>query len=72
MCLGAIYWARPSKIFYAATHSDAASVGFDDQFIYEEIEKDVDERQIKTVNLLREEGLKVFKNWENKADKTEY
>ena len=72
MCLGAIYWARPSKIFYAATHSDAASVGFDDQFIYEEIEKDVNERQIKTVNLLREEGLKVFKNWENKADKTEY
>ena len=72
MCLGAIYWARPSKIFYAATHSDAASVGFDDQFIYEEIEKDVAERQIQTVNLLREEGLKVFKNWENKADKTEY
>jgi len=72
MCLGAIYWARPSKIFYAATHRDAASVGFDDQFIYEEIEKEVDERQIKTVNLLREEGLKVFRNWENKADKTEY
>jgi tRNA(Arg) A34 adenosine deaminase TadA len=72
MCLGAIYWARPSKIFYAATHSDAASVGFDDQFIYEEIKKDVEERQIKTVNLLREEGLKVFRNWENKADKTEY
>lgn len=72
MCLGAIYWARPSKIFYAATHSDAASVGFDDQFIYEEIVKDVAERQIKTVNLLREEGLKVFKNWETKTDKTEY
>lgn len=72
MCLGAIYWARPSKIFFAATHSDAASVGFDDQFIYEEIEKDVNERQIKTVNLLREEGLKVFRNWESKADKTEY
>lgn len=72
MCLGAIYWARPSKIFYAATHSDAASVGFDDQFIYEEIEKDVEERQIKTVNLLREEGLKVFRNWETKTDKTKY
>ena len=72
MCLGAIYWARPSRIFYAATHSDAANVGFDDQFIYEEIVKNIDERQIKTINLLREEGLKVFKNWEIKADKTEY
>ena len=72
MCLGAIYWARPSKIFYAATHRDAAGIGFDDQFIYEEIERDVDERQIKTINLLREEGLKVFENWSNKADKTEY
>jgi tRNA(Arg) A34 adenosine deaminase TadA len=72
MCLGAIYWARPSKIFYAATHRDAANIGFDDQFIYEEIEKDVAERQIKTANLLREEGLKVFENWANKADKTEY
>ena len=72
MCLGAIYWARPAKIFYAATHRDAANVGFDDQFIYEEIEKVVDDRQIKTINLLREEGLKVFRNWENKADKTKY
>lgn len=72
MCLGAIYWARPSKIFYAATHTDAADIGFDDQFIYEEIERETGDRQIKTVNLLREEGLKVFRNWENKADKTEY
>lgn len=72
MCLGAIYWARPLKIFYAATHRDAADIGFDDQFIYEEIEKDVDERQIKTINFLREEGLKVFENWANKADKTKY
>ena len=72
MCLGAIYWARPSKIFYAATHTDAANIGFDDQFIYEEIERETGERQIKTVNLLREEGLKVFRNWERKADKTAY
>ncbi len=72
MCLGAIYWARPSKIFYAATHTDAANIGFDDQFIYEEIEREAGERQIKTVNLLREEGLKVFRNWERKADKTAY
>ncbi len=72
MCLGAIYWARPAKIFYAATRIDAANIGFDDQFIYEEIERETGERHIKTVNLLREEGLKVFQNWENKTDKTEY
>lgn len=72
MCLGAIYWARPAKVFYAATHSDAAKVGFDDQFIYEEIEKPIAERQIDTVNFLRDEGLKVFENWARKTDKTEY
>lgn len=72
MCLGAIYWARPTRIFYAATHKDAAKVGFDDQFIYEEIERPIDERHIKTVNFLRAEGLKVFENWANKTDKTEY
>jgi len=72
MCLGAIYWARPSRIFYAATHKDAASVGFDDQFIYEEIEKTIEHRKIKSVNLLRDEGLKVFEKWTDKTDKTEY
>lgn len=72
MCLGAIYWARPAKIFYAATHEDAAKVGFDDQFIYEEIEKPIESRKIESVNFMHEEGLKVFQNWEIKSDKTEY
>lgn len=72
MCLGAIYWARPAKIFYACNKSDAAKIEFDDQFIYEEIERPTAERHIKTVSLLREEGLKVFENWANKTDKTEY
>ena len=72
MCLGAIYWARPSKVFYAATREDAANVGFDDEFIYKEIEKNFEDRQMKLVNFLRDEGLKVFKNWENKADKKKY
>lgn len=72
MCLGAIYWARPEKIFYAATHEDAARVGFDDQFIYEEIEKPVGERSIETVNFARAAGLKVFEHWRDKMDKTEY
>jgi guanine deaminase len=72
MCLGAIYWARPLKIFYAATREDAARIGFDDQFIYEEIEKSFEHRQMKLVNLMRDEGLTVFENWENKSDKTKY
>ena len=72
MCLGAIYWARPDKIFYAATHRDAAKIGFDDQFIYEEIEKPITERKIESVNFLRDEGVKVFELWAEKIDKTEY
>ncbi len=72
MCLGAIYWARPVRIFYAATHEDAANIGFDDQFIYEEIGKPIENRKIKTVNFLRGEGLKVFENWADKTDKMEY
>ncbi len=72
MCLGAIYWARPARVFYAATREDAANIGFDDQFIYEEIEKNFEHRQMKLVNLLRGEGLTVFENWENKSNKTKY
>lgn len=72
MCLGAIYWARPARVFYAATREDAAKVGFDDQFIYEEIEKNFENRQIKLVNLMRDEGLVVFENWESKSDKQKY
>jgi tRNA(Arg) A34 adenosine deaminase TadA len=72
MCLGAIYWARPARVFYAATREDAANIGFDDQFIYEEIEKNFEHRQMKLINLMRDEGLKVFENWVSKPDKTEY
>lgn len=72
MCLGAIYWARPQRVFYACTHEDAARIGFDDHFIYDEIERPIEERRIKSVNLLRDEGLTVFENWANKSDKTKY
>jgi len=72
MCLGAIYWARPLRVFYAATREDAEQIGFDDQFIYEEIEKNFEHRQMKLVNLMRDEGLAVFENWENKSNKTKY
>ena len=72
MCLGAIYWARPARVFYACTREDAARIGFDDEFIYEEIEKNFEHRQMKLVNLMRDEGLTVFENWAHKTDKTEY
>ena len=72
MCLGAIYWARPARVFYAATREDAANAGFDDQFIYDEIEKNIEDRQMKLVNLMHDEGLTIFENWENKSDKKKY
>ena len=72
MCLGAIYWARPAQMFFACNREDAARVGFDDDFIYDEIERPIEERRIKSINFLREEGLRVFENWAQKLDKTEY
>jgi len=72
MCLGAIYWARPDKMYFANTKVDAANIGFDDQFIYEEIELDVDKRKLPTEQLLQEEAIEAFKEWQSKTDKIEY
>lgn len=72
MCLGAIYWSRPKQLFYACNKSDAAAIGFDDKFIYEEIERPSTARQIKTETILRDEAINVFENWAGKTDKAEY
>ena len=72
MCLGAIYWARPKMVYYACNKVDAAKIGFDDQFIYDELDKGIDQRQIKFVEIGREEALKVFDKWQAKTDKMEY
>jgi tRNA(Arg) A34 adenosine deaminase TadA len=72
MCLGAIYWARPAKIYFACNREDAAKIGFDDDFIYDEIELPIEKRKIETINFLRVEGLIVFEYWANKTDKIEY
>lgn len=72
MCLGAIYWSRPAAIFFAGTREDAADAGFDDEHFYEELDKPNELRELKMVNLLRNEAQKVFRNWKEKADKTEY
>lgn len=72
MCLGAIYWARPSKIYYANTKEDAAAIGFDDHFIYTEMEIPVEKRKLPTLQLLRDEALEAFEKWENSTIKTKY
>jgi guanine deaminase len=72
MCLAAIYWARPDKIFYANSKEDAAAIGFDDKLIYEEIAKPISERKIFTQQLLRDEALEAFRKWETSPFKIEY
>jgi len=73
MCLGAIYWARPERVFIACDRNDAAEAGFDDAFIYDELcGNNFADRKVSISILLRDEGLKVFKNWTAKPDKIEY
>ncbi|QQS28697.1 MAG: nucleoside deaminase [Sphingobacteriales bacterium] len=72
MCLGAIYWARPDKVYYANTRIDAADIDFDDYFIYQEISQSPEQRKIPFVHLPNPEALKVFTDWVNKTDKTKY
>ena len=72
MCLGAIYWARPKGVYYACNREDASKIDFDDQLIYEELQKKMNDRQIKFSSILREEALRVFHDWSIKGDKTNY
>ena len=72
MCLGAIYWARPDAVYYANHRKDAADIGFDDDFIYSEINVSLDDRKIPMKPLLRDEALLVFNAWKEKEDKTLY
>ena len=72
MCLGAIYWAHLDKIFYANDRKDAAAIGFDDDFIYKELELAPEKRKKPSEILLRDEASKAFRMWTEKTDKTEY
>jgi guanine deaminase len=72
MCLGAIYWARPDALYYAAGKEDAAAAAFDDQFIYEEIAKPVEARRLFTRQILRGDALAAFELWAKGEDKVEY
>lgn len=72
MCLGAIYWARPAKVYFAAAKEDASLIHFDDQFIYEEIQRPFSERKLFTRQLMRAEALTAFKKWSESPDKITY
>lgn len=72
MCLGAIYWARLDTIYYANTKKDAADIGFDDQFIYEELDLAMQDRKLPIIQLMRQEALVAFKKWDKSALKIEY
>lgn len=72
MCLGAIYWARPEKLIFAATKDDAAKAGFDDAFMYDEISKIFQNRKLKTFKIVSENRVSPFNLWLNKTDKIDY
>lgn len=72
MCMAAIYWARPTKVYYANSKVDAANIGFDDNFIYEELELPYEKRHIPLERIMPDEALEAFKEWSVKSDKTEY
>lgn len=72
MCMGALYWARPSRVFFAAGRMDAADAGFDDSFIYEELELPPDKRKVPSTQLLADEGRQPFDSWKEKSDRVEY
>jgi tRNA(Arg) A34 adenosine deaminase TadA len=72
MCLGAIYWARIDKLYFANTKKDADDIGFSDNFIYDELDKHYTERNLKTETMMREQALEAFKKWSLSTSKTEY
>lgn len=72
MCLSAIYWAGIERIYFGNNKHDADHIGFGDQFIYEEIDKPMSERSIPSEQMMHDEALEAFHDWENKEDKIEY
>ncbi len=72
MCLAAIYWARIDKLYYANTPKDARNIGFDDSFIYKQLDLPEEKRKIPVVRMLRNEALLAFEAWEKNENKTKY
>jgi tRNA(Arg) A34 adenosine deaminase TadA len=72
MCLGAIYWARLSRVYFANSDSDASRAGFDDSFIYRELAQPIAQRKIPMIQMMREEALAAFRAWEQNPNKIDY
>jgi tRNA(Arg) A34 adenosine deaminase TadA len=72
MCLGAIYWAHISRVYYGNVASDAAKIGFDDSMIYQEFTMAPAQRRIPMVQMMHKEALAAFRTWEERADKVRY
>lgn len=72
MCLGAIYWAHIARIYYGSTRSDAAEAGFDDDFIYREIERPPHLRRIQMIQLAHADAQRAFQAWADQEDRTRY
>lgn len=72
MCLGAVYWAKIDKLYYAATKDDAAKANFADSIIYEEFSLPKDKRSISSLQLMREDAIKVFEEWNKSENKIEF
>lgn len=72
MCLGAVYWARLDRVVFAATHAEAAEVGFDDSHIYDEIEKSPPDRALPMTRVLADEGRRPFEAWTEYDGRVEY
>ncbi|HUO16254.1 MAG TPA: nucleoside deaminase [Verrucomicrobiae bacterium] len=72
MCLGAIYWARLERIYFASVADDASKVGFDDSFLYRELNLPMAQRRVPMVQMMRGEALLAFKLWRDKPDKITY
>tara|TARA_B110001450_G_scaffold213875_3_gene206453 strand:+ start:12800 stop:13300 length:501 start_codon:yes stop_codon:yes gene_type:complete len=72
MCLSAIYWSRINTVYYANTRQDAASIDFDDQIIYDEISKNIQDRKIEMIKIQNTNAYQTFENWKNNIDKTHY
>ncbi len=72
MCLGAIYWARPSHLYFAAGRADAAAAGFDDSYLYQQIPLEISRRDLPTTQLDASEAKEVFEQWIRLEQKTPY
>jgi guanine deaminase len=72
MCMGAIYWARLAKVYFANTRADAAQIGFDDSLIYDQLMLPPDARAIPMLPLMRDEAHAAFREWERSETKIRY